>query len=403
MRRFRRWSSHAPPPLLTFALAWSLQTVHGVREDADNDEGLSGVCPAGSQGDSCRGAQQQQGGVQDAYKGNGGTLQCREWALRCECSANPGFMLKECKKSCQDYGQNCKDRAPGCDEEVKTHCSDEQWKRCPKTCSEVQARLTRHRGQNKDCKRIEVPGGLQDRSIPEMFGRIADEGWAAEHKPKVLSRDPWVVYFDELLTHKQVDDLLLALMEAGGQFAESDELSTVKSEARKRRTSDSLFCNQEQCMTDPRVLAAHSVVSNITGLPLPAHELLQVTRYKAGQYYVKHQDTSDDYGRSAAGHRIYTMFLYFTDLPDDAGGETGFPALGITVKPKKGAAVLWHNVKADNPRREEHRCDHEGKAVKEVQWPDGRIATKIGGNMWLYGYEWRHNWAKGCMNVAAGY
>jgi prolyl 4-hydroxylase len=41
-----------------------------------------------------------------------------------------------------------------------------------------------------------------------------------------------------------------------------------------------------------------------------------------------------------AGHRIYTMFLYFSDVEE--GGETDFPDLGISVRPKKGKVSGLH-------------------------------------------------------------
>lgn len=241
--------------------------------------------------------------------------------------------------------------------------------------------------------------------IPEMFGRIADKGWAAEHEPKVLSRDPWVVYFDKFLTHEQIDSMMAGFDEVGAKFQESSELSSSENKGRKRRTSDSMFCPFPRCFTDPRLVAVHDVVTNITGLPMSHQELPQVVRYRSGQFYVKHQDTSEEYATAAHGHRIYTFFAYFSDVPDGAGGETHLPKLGIKVKPKKGAAVLWTNVKANNPRREDHRTDHESLPVLDVPdsaRPDG-VTTKIAANLWLYGYDWRQTWKKGCMNKNIGY
>jgi len=39
-----------------------------------------------------------------------------------------------------------------------------------------------------------------------------------------------------------------------------------------------------------------------------------------------------------------TVFVYLNDLPDNDGGETQFPELGIQIVPRRGCAVMWSNV-----------------------------------------------------------
>jgi len=43
------------------------------------------------------------------------------------------------------------------------------------------------------------------------------------------------------------------------------------------------------------------------------------------------------------GVRVYTFFVYLSDVEE--GGGTKFNDLGITVTPKLGRAVLWPSVK----------------------------------------------------------
>jgi prolyl 4-hydroxylase len=43
----------------------------------------------------------------------------------------------------------------------------------------------------------------------------------------------------------------------------------------------------------------------------------------------------------------------------EEGGETNFPALGISVKPKKGKALLWPSVKNEDLLQHEPRTLHE--------------------------------------------
>merc|ERR1711933_195946 len=120
------------------------------------------------------------------------------------------------------------------------------------------------------------------------------------------------------------------------------------------------------------------------------HEYIQVLKYRSGDFYVTHQGTSSEYGWSAAGHRIYTLFVYLSTVPPGFGGETKFPKLGLSVPPTKGAAVIWSNVQTRMPRFEEHRVQHAALPVKNMT-VDGVAGDhiKLGVNMWLYGYDWR--------------
>jgi prolyl 4-hydroxylase len=237
---------------------------------------------------------------------------------------------------------------------------------------------------------------LKNLTIDQMFRRIAD-GKYPQHKPQILSRDPWVVFLEELITPKMADDLVQAFHDSGEEFASSSELDLPEGEGAltSRRTSESMFCNTETCHNDPRVMAVHNIVSNLTGLPINNHEFMQVVKYNLGQYYVKHHDTSATYSRAANGHRIYTLFLYLHDVEEGAGGETSFPDHPIPdfkVRPKKGGAALWTNVLRDDPDKEDWRTQHEALPLKS--------GKKLGANLWMYAYDWRSIWKNGCANQA---
>lgn len=88
-------------------------------------------------------------------------------------------------------------------------------------------------------------------------------------------------------------------------------------------------------------------------LPYPKEygEDLQVVRYLPGQYYKPHydyfnpdypgmQDTLEKYGQ-----RVLTVLMYLNE-PDE-GGETVFPQLMLTIKPKRGTALLFYNAFSD--------------------------------------------------------
>jgi hypothetical protein len=136
------------------------------------------------------------------------------------------------------------------------------------------------------------------------------------------------------------------------------------------------------CWRDPRVLKVHERVSNVTGQPLVNQEFIQIVKYEIGQQYVDHHDTSDGYKQFPQGHRVYTLFLYLSDV--DEGGETNFPLLNIAVKPKKGAAVLWSNVEKDNVEEVAEKSQHAALPVT--------AGTKVAANLWMYQYNYRDPW-----------
>lgn len=57
-----------------------------------------------------------------------------------------------------------------------------------------------------------------------------------------------------------------------------------------------------------------------------------------------------------------------------------FPQLNIRVKPKRGAALLWANVKAEDPNKVEPQISHTGMEV--------RHGLKLVANVWVRQYDY---------------
>ena len=106
-----------------------------------------------------------------------------------------------------------------------------------------------------------------------------------------------------------------AMRDAGKTFQASFERSEDPfqkgPERSARRTSTSAFCDTRGCRQDPRIKAIEERARELTGTH---YEFMQMVRYTQGQYYQPHHDTSLQFGRSATGHRIYTLLIYLNDV-----------------------------------------------------------------------------------------
>ena len=76
--------------------------------------------------------------------------------------------------------------------------------------------------------------------------------------------------------------------------------------------------------------------------------------YQIGQEFKLHSDYFQSdvrpqeynyYSRQQGGQRTWTFQVYLNDVEE--GGETVFPKLGISVKPKRGMALVWNNLNQD--------------------------------------------------------
>lgn len=124
---------------------------------------------------------------------------------------------------------------------------------------------------------------------------------------------------------------------------------------------------------DPVVQAIQRHASEITGIPLDQTEPLQVVWYQKGQHFLPHCDwiprdhldkvynqQLDSGEKPLKGQRLVTFFVYLNHEGLE-GGETYFPVLNITVKPKKGSALMWYNMREDGT--EDGRTLHQGRTV----------------------------------------
>ena len=256
--------------------------------------------------------------------------ECANWASIGECEKNPKFMLQGCATSCG----SCEGKKVGC-------------------------------ARANSTAPISAPGGLND-----MFeSALAD---FPELEPVALSRDPWVLQFENLLTKEEAD----AVVEAcSGRFERSlagDQLSPV-------RTSTQCWCDERDgCMRVAAVEELTRRMLNVTRLPYNNAEYFQVLRYEPGQFYRAHHDQQSGHW-TPQGVRVYTFFVYLSDVEE--GGGTRFTDLGITVTPKLGRGILWPSVLDADLRTSDMRTNHEALPVVK--------GVKLAANLWQHLFDFK--------------
>lgn len=92
------------------------------------------------------------------------------------------------------------------------------------------------------------------------------------------------------------------------------------------------------------VNAINRRIAAFSGTSLEQGEPLQILRYGVGGEYRTHMDGI----ANEPNQRILTVLVYLSD--DYEGGETAFPRTGLSVRGRKGDALLFRNVDAgDRP------------------------------------------------------
>jgi prolyl 4-hydroxylase len=131
---------------------------------------------------------------------------------------------------------------------------------------------------------------------------------------------------------------------------------------------------------------------DIVGLPPDYSEHMQLLRYGPGQYYRLHHDWIDEQLNALCGPRVFTFFLYLSDVEE--GGGTKFPYLKdangdeLVVQPKRGSAVWWPHGFNDNPWRKDDRTHHEAMPIIR--------GLKKAANYWIHGSDFKRSMAAGC-------
>lgn len=310
------------------------------------------------------------------------TSTASEMSAKLPVHANPDGKPREATKSCIDRHKQCKQFADG-----KACEQTPGWMvvNCPQSCNTCHLRDPAIRCDRQaldmDNNPIYQPGDMN-----KMFESLISK-YSSKYDINIISRSPWVVTFDNFLSDKEVAALIKTVKrwERSTDVGTTNEIGETGRVLSTGRTSSNSWCDKD-CESHPNVKQVLKKIETITGVPKQNYESFQILRYEIGQKYDTHHDYGADDIGLACGPRILTFFLYLSDVEE--GGETAFPTLNITVKPKKGRALLWPSTLDEDPEQIDARTMHAALPVIK--------GKKFAANSWihLYNYEEPNRW--GC-------
>lgn len=197
---------------------------------------------------------------------------------------------------------------------------------------------------------------------------------------------PWLVLFENFVTDEEADRLVQIGHEQGYERS-LRATSPGQSAVTEARSSGGTWCEKPSCMEDPLVAGVLERIASTTKSPAKNSEHLQLLQYQEGQFYGEHHDFIPDQLDQPCGARIMTLFLYLNDVEE--GGNTSFPELDISVKPKKGSALLWPSVMDEDHMEKDPRTNHEAVAVTG--------GVKYGANVWIHSEDFQTPHALKCI------
>ena len=215
-----------------------------------------------------------------------------------------------------------------------------------------------------EAKAAEQTAAVREGGIGAMFERAERE--FPQYGPRALSREPWVLGFDSILSGEEADRFIELCAASYERSLAGDQLSPV-------RTSHQCWCQSAQCLADPLVRRVTERIGAVTMTAANNAEFFQVVRYEVGQFYRVHHDQNSA-PFTPQGARLYTFFIYL-NTPEEGGG-TRFNDLGVTVDAVRGRAVLWPSLMDQNVSLPELRTHHEALPVQR--------GIKFGANLWIH-------------------
>lgn len=170
---------------------------------------------------------------------------------------------------------------------------------------------------------------------------------------ETICKAPHLVRFAGLFTPEECDYLAAAARPMLEPSVVVDS-ATGRQVRNPLRTSDGIGFTWP--LENPAVHALSRRIAAASGTDVERGEPLQVLRYKPGEQYRTHFDAIAGFDNQ----RVMTCLVWLNEGYE--GGETFFPTPGLTLRGRKGNAILFRN--ADQAGRRDEAAAHAGLPVR---------------------------------------
>lgn len=160
--------------------------------------------------------------------------------------------------------------------------------------------------------------------------------------------DPYVILLQNFLSNEEADTLKsLPRSSSDGWYIRSDAISN---RTLARCPSD------KSCSKNETYVKIMARIASLVDAKVSHLEPIEMIRFDSSSYPHNTSPTRLEHNFEIsslwkpAGPRLLSLFIFLSDFKDDeGGGGLGFPFLDwLFIKPKKGMAVLWPNVRSDD-------------------------------------------------------
>lgn len=165
-----------------------------------------------------------------------------------------------------------------------------------------------------------------------------------EVKPVQISEDPRIFILKGFLSDADCDHIIKVSQPnlVASKIVDEENKGEISD---SRRKSQGFFIPPQ--WTDPLLRSIEKRIASLTKIPVENGENLHVLHYGIGGEFQAHCDffNATPGGKqceSYGGQRVATVVMYLNT--PESGGETEFPYANLSIKPKKGDAVLFYNL-----------------------------------------------------------